>query len=111
MTSRDEIKKKIEDLQKQLSEQDNDATDLIEKFMKGFDGQRLLKQHTLNSFGVWSVHGEDPNCDMGGSHSQPLLGFYEGMLDTVIRLAVQLPKFWNWGAGGSITKITITKVE
>jgi hypothetical protein len=73
-----------------------------------YSGRELLKKHKLNEYGVWRIKGEDPNCDMGGYHHQPDLGLYEGRLDEVIAYAVELPGFWTWGGGGSITK---TEVE
>lgn len=70
-----------------------------------YSGKRLLEQHALDEQGLWHIHGEDPNCDFGGSHHQPDLGIVEGRLGDVIAYAVELPNFWNWGAGGSITKL------
>ncbi len=72
-----------------------------------YNGRKLLEQHSLTDIGIWHIQGEDPNCDFGGSHYQPSLGYFEGTLDDIIDLAVVLPKFWNWGAGGSITKINV----
>jgi hypothetical protein len=68
-------------------------------------GRNLLEKHSLNEIGVWSVHGADPNCDMGGPHHMPFLGYFEGKLEDVIRLAIELPRFWQWG-GGEIKKVT-----
>jgi len=67
-----------------------------------YSGRELLKKHSLSEYGIWRVYGEDPNCDMGGPHHQPDLGLYQGTLEDVIRLAVELPRFWNWGGGGDI---------
>lgn len=72
-----------------------------------FSGRKLLDQHALDEVGVWEVRGEDPNCDLGGHHHQPYLGTFSGSLGSVISMAVELPDFWQWGAGGSITKITV----
>jgi hypothetical protein len=67
----------------------------------------LMENHSLEDEGVWQVYGEDPNCDMGGSHVQPFLGMYDGKLIDVIRYAVELPNFWEWGSGGDIRKLGI----
>lgn len=66
-------------------------------------GRKLLSEHSLDETGTWSVHGGDPNCDLGGYHHMPFLGYFEGRLEDVIRLAVELPLFWSWG-GGEIKK-------
>ncbi|MFC1723963.1 hypothetical protein ACFL0V_07545, partial [Nanoarchaeota archaeon] len=43
--------------------------------------------------GIWDVYGEDPNCDMGGSHVMPHLGRYAGKFGDVLAIAVQHPKW------------------
>ena len=48
------------------------------------------------------MFGEDTNCDFAGSHSQPELGIFEGILGHVVQYAVQLPGWFQWGSGGSI---------
>lgn len=70
-----------------------------------YSGRRLLEQHKLTEEGLWQIQGEDANCDFGGSHHMPDLGIVEGVLKDVIEYAVELPRFWQWGGGGSITKI------
>lgn len=82
-----------------------------DKFTKTRSYQDLLLKYHLFKTGVWRVQGEDPNCDMGGHHSKPELGFFEGVLDDVIHHAVELPSFWQWGSGGSIQKVEITKLD
>ena len=77
----------------------------VSKFLERYAGKRLLELHKLDETGTWEVLGEDPNCDMAGPHVQPRLGFYEGTLEKVLVVAVRLPKFWCWGAGGDITKV------
>jgi hypothetical protein len=69
-----------------------------------YSGRELLKKHSLNEYGIWEVRGEDPNCDLGGAHYQPKLGFFEGTLEQVIRKAVSIPGFYTWGGGGDIKK-------
>lgn len=70
-----------------------------------YAGRKLQEQHSLEEVGVWQVLGEDPNCDLGGSHHQPDLGTYEGRLSDVIDLVVMMPGFWQWGAGGDIRAV------
>jgi len=64
----------------------------------------LLKKHSLNDEGTWHVFGEDPNCDLGGYHYRPDLGYITGTLKDVIHAAINIPAFWTWGGGGSIKK-------
>jgi hypothetical protein len=68
-------------------------------------------QHPLSTYGTWRVRGEDPNCDLGGSHHMPELGLFQGTLSDVVDIAVMLPQFWQWGGGGDITLISIVKTE
>lgn len=76
-----------------------------------YSGKKLLEKHSLSEYGIWKVEGEDPNCDFGGSHHNPYLGTYEGKLEDVITVAVELPGFWNWGGGGNITRMNIEKID
>lgn len=83
-----------------------------DRFTKTYNYTSLLKKHSLEEEGMWQIFGEDPNCDFGGCHSQPNLGFAEGKLADVIEYAVDLPGFWQWGAGGDIKKMSeIKKVD
>ena len=53
---------------------------------------------------VYSVYGEDPNCDMGGSHISPFLGNVEGTFQEVLEYAANnMNSFYAWGGGGHIT--------
>lgn len=81
------------------------------KFMQTYSGQRLLEKHSLEEEGLWTIYGEDPNCDLGGPHVQPNLGTMEGALVDVIHAAVNLPSFWQWGGGGSIEKVDVQKMK
>jgi hypothetical protein len=65
----------------------------------------------LDTYGIWHVRGEDPNCDFGGHHYQPSLGYYEGVLRDVINYALTLKGFYTWGAGGDFEQINIVKVD
>ena len=88
------------------------STKNFEKYTKvSYSGRKLLREHNLNEYGIWQVMGEDSNCDWGGSHYQPELGIYEGTLLDVVILAVELPGFWQWGAGGNIIKKNVEKVD
>lgn len=82
-----------------------------QKYLSTYGGRTLLEQHNLDETGLWRIRGEDPNCDMGGSHIQPDLGYAEGTLRSVIEYAVDQPAFWQWGAGGTITKVTSIKID
>jgi len=55
-------------------------------------------------YAVYSVYGEDPNCDMGGYHHSPFLGNVEGTFEEVLEYAAsKMNGFYQWGAGGYIT--------
>ena len=82
------------------------------RFIKTSSYSLLLKKYRLEEAGIWQIFGEDPNCDFGGCHSHPSLGFVEGTLEDVIEYAVDLPGFWQWGAGGDIEKLDkVTKID
>jgi hypothetical protein len=74
-------------------------------YLSTYEGRTLTTKHSLSDIGTWHIRGEDPNCDMGGPHSQPHLGYAKGKLSDVINMAVDIPHFFTWGAGGTITKI------
>ena len=76
-----------------------------------YSGKELLKQYPLDTVGTWQVRGEDANCDMGGSHYMPVLGIFDGKLEDVIRYAVELPSFWQWGGGGDFQLISIKTIS
>jgi hypothetical protein len=96
-----EIKRQLE-IEKNRKHPDND----IDGFLHTYSGSKLLEKYSLDTEGVWEVRGEDPNCDLGGHHSQPFLGRFEGTLEKVIKKAITL-EGWNiWGTGGTITKVT-----
>lgn len=82
----------------------------FEKYLNSYDGRRLLKVYSLEEYGVWRVHGEDPNCDFGGYHYQPYLFTAKGNLRDVINKAVKHPSWYTWGGGGSIDRIEIVEV-
>lgn len=82
-----------------------------EQFLNTYSGKDLIKKYPLDLRAVWQVRGEDSNCDFGGSHFMPTLGYYEGTLDEVIDIAVNLPDFWQWGGGGELTPIKIKPAD
>jgi hypothetical protein len=66
---------------------------------------RLLKEHNPNEMSTWEIRGEDPNCDLGGSHSEPLLETVSGTYRNVVEYALNLPGFYSWGSGGRIINV------
>jgi len=55
---------------------------------------------------VYAVYGEDPNCDMGGSHHNPFLGNVEGVFKEVLEYAANnMSMFYQWGGGGYIVPL------
>lgn len=81
--------------------------ELRQKFLNSYDGRKLIKNHALNDFGIWQIHGESPNPDFSGSHHMPLLVTVQGSLDAVIDYAIDLDKFFAYGSGGQITKVVV----
>jgi hypothetical protein len=70
-----------------------------------FVRKRLLQRQNHDEHGVWQIRGEDPNCDLGGSHIEPLLETVEGKFSDVVEYALTLPRFFIWGSGGSIKSL------
>lgn len=81
------------------------SDDDIEKFQQSYSGKQLLDEYSLETEGLWEIRGEDPNCDLGGSHSNPLLGYLEGKLLNVIKEATHMSGWYTWGGGGYISKV------
>lgn len=69
--------------------------------MTRYGVKTAIEKYGLDTVGMWDIHGEDPNCDMGGYHSEPYLGEFYGTLRDCIAYANDLPGFWGWGSGGS----------
>lgn len=73
----------------------------------------LQYNNNLDEVGIWNIHGEDPNCDFGGSHTNPFLETVEGTYRNACLYAVKLLGFYQWGAGGYVRRTsnkTIKKV-
>jgi len=87
------------------------TTKHYDEFLKTYSGRKLLEEHSLDEEGTWEVKGEDPNCDFGGAHHEPHLGYFKGRLRDVIETAVELKGFWQWGGGGRIVKSSPRKVH
>lgn len=66
----------------------------------------LLIKYPSNTYGIWEILGEDPNCDFGGHHSQPKLKIVEGTYCNVVNYALTLKGFVSWGSGGNINLIS-----
>ena len=60
---------------------------------------------------IWAVYGEDPNCDLGGSHHTPLLGYFRGTHDAVLAHAKTLKNWTTWGSGGRIVEVVVEDVD
>lgn len=74
--------------------------------------RRLLDKLLVTSQeGLWQIFGEDPNCDLGGSHHQPLLATVQGTYAAAVDYALDLPSFFTWGGGGDVRKIEVIKVD
>ena len=70
--------------------------------------RRLLTKYSPKQKGTWRILGEDPNCDMGGSHHEPHLSTVEGTYENVVEHALSLKGFFSWGDGGRIELIEST---
>ena len=82
----------------------------VREWCKDYNGRNLLKNYALDGLGVWQIYGESPNCDLRGNHYEPLLGTVSGTLEQALEYAVQLPKFYTYGAGGNIKPIEIIEL-
>ena len=79
----------------------------LDRYKRTYGYSELIKKHSLSEVGTWEVRGEDPNCDFGGHHHHmPKLGTFEVKLEDIVAYAVTLSGFWQWGAGGDITKVS-----
>ena len=81
----------------------------MEEYLRTYRGRNL--EYSMDTYGVWEVRGEDPNCDWGGYHFEPVLGRFEGTLQDVMEHAVELPGFWQWGDGGRFILTKTVKID
>ena len=58
-----------------------------------------------NTYGIYKIFGEDPNCDFGGTHHQPYLGKLKGYYNDVLNRAKKMNRWSTWGGGGYIDLI------
>ncbi len=72
---------------------------------------KLLRDCPGEVEGVWQIYGEDPNCDFGGPHIQPLLATVQGKYAAVVEHALGLGQFFTWGGGGKIERVEILQVD
>lgn len=116
-TSKENIKQEIQDLINKKNEIDKQiakleyeanrihANDDVNQFLHGYYGVQLLMKHKLTDHGQWEIVGEDPNCDLAGTHINPHIAYVEGTLEEAIKYAVKQPKWYTWGGGGNIRPI------
>jgi hypothetical protein len=71
----------------------------MEKEVKKYFNSAYKTKYPLERYGIWDVHGDDENCDLGGSHIRPFLGRFEGRFIDVLRYAVTMPRWRCWGQG------------
>jgi hypothetical protein len=88
-----------------MTKQEQDAV----RAMACYGVRRTVEKYGLSKHGVWHIRGEDPNCDFGGHHYQPSLGYFEGTLAQAIKHAVTFSNFFTWGGGGDLELINITR--
>jgi len=72
---------------------------------------KLIKNYPADEIGTWEIRGEDHNCDFGGSHHMPTLGYFNGKYQDVLEYALNLSGFFAWGSGGDISRITIHDID
>lgn len=77
----------------------------------GGDDFSNLNNRDPDHYGIYLIKGEDPNCDFGGYHHEPDLGYLEGPLWAVINEVVELPKFFSYGGGGKVLLVVARKVR
>lgn len=93
------------------SSADSRNEDFKKCLLSGKPSRYGQEAYSPDEYGTWRVTGEDPNCDMGGSHHEPDLGTFTGKFKDVVNKAVDLPRFFQWGGGGKIVKITTTSLS
>lgn len=53
----------------------------MNNYFKTNAGEILIETYPLDQEGIWQIYGEDPNCDLGGHHYEPLLATVTGKLE------------------------------
>ncbi len=86
-------------------------TDKVDNFKLSFNGGILLRDHPLEERGYWFIRGESDNPDFHGPHPMPNLGVCHGTLEAAIQWAVDQPRFFTYGGGGSIEKVDCIEVS
>ncbi len=89
----------------------NPQYERIAKVKASYGVQDVLKKFSLDTVGFWEIREEDPNCDFGGHHHNPYMATLSCTLAEAIEFAAGSPRFFGWGAGGTITKIEITNLK
>ena len=85
--------------------------ELYYRFLGTRQCKSLLAMHALSENGLWLIFGEPPSPDKREPMRDGLyLGLLAGQLEEVIRYAVTMRGFYQWGNGGTIQKAAITKV-
>lgn len=72
---------------------------------------KKFNHYPLDTFGIWDIYGEDPNCDIMGHHHEPFLDRVKGTYGDAIQYAFSLSNFAQWGGGGKITKYEPMEVK
>jgi len=74
-----------------------------DRLMQEFLSQKQFEKVDSDQITVWNIHGEDPNPDMGGPHSNPLLATVKGTYEEAVDYALTLDGFFQWGYGGHLS--------
>jgi hypothetical protein len=94
-------KKRLVEYEKHRIHSNNKVND----YLKTYSGQKLLQKYKLDHISKWEILGEDPNCDLAGTHINPHLAYVHGTLEKAIGFAVEYEGFYTWGSGGEIKEI------
>lgn len=107
--------RQIEEMQQTRTEKLAKAKDFIEELKKAGVREHVAirfaeSDYSPDEHGTWAVYGEDPNYDFNGTHYNPELGLFEGMYKDICIHAHGLKAFYTRGFGGTVKKVTATKV-
>jgi hypothetical protein len=81
------------------------------KFIQGYRGKRLLAEHSTTEEGIWKVTGEEDDAVPFGGNSGANMGLFQGRLIDVIHHVTAKNRFWTWGGGGDIQKVSVKKLN